>query len=298
VTTAAWQTRLDRLKRAGRALTAVGAVLGAAAACQTFITPPHPDITGTTQTQLSRAAQVCAFATEFITVWLPATEADRLTLTSYLTLPAAVKLPKTAALGVDAAGCFTALPKGRIGATDVYAVFVSTLQRPYPAAAAARGFYQVPVGLTGGQPRALGPPTPRGVPGPGLDVKTRYPTVVDSRHPTYSLVAGFVAAYLTGTPALDRYIAADSGLTAVGGYQSVQLSAVAATGPIPTPAPDAAVTHVLAQVTARTISPDVYITYSYPLTLTAAGGTWMVKTIDTIPQLGTDTAPVDTEAPQ
>ncbi|MBV8348955.1 MAG: conjugal transfer protein, partial [Mycolicibacterium sp.] len=166
---------------------------------------------------------------------------------------------------------------------------------------AGPGFYQVTVAVTHGALRAVGVPLARSQPGLGADMKTAYsigvePTITvngdTSPNPVYSLVSGFAAAYLTGTPDLARYITGDSGLAPVGGYQGVNVAAVAATASVPQHPGDKAIAHVLVNVAAQTISPDVWVNYEYPLTLEAAAGTWLVKAIDTTPQISPHTKPV------
>jgi hypothetical protein len=270
------------------------------AACQTFVTPERPNIGAIAASLDGKTTQVCAFGTQFVTAYLTATTADRLTLAAYVTLPPTAKLPKTPALLVDSAGCYTAAPKTTLGDTQIWAVFVTTLQRPYAGAPTERGFYQVPVALTRGLQRAIGVPAARSAPGAGVDVKTGYPVSVDTTSPLYSLASGFAAAYLTGTPALDRYITGDSGLAAVGGYPSAIVTAVQADQQLPDHPAAGTAGHLLVHVAARTISPDVALTYTYPLSLKAADGTWMVAAIDTIPTVNphTQAAPAGKEEPQ
>lgn len=290
-----WSVRAIRV---GKASVAIGAALGAMAACQTFVTPDQPDIAGIASGLDGRTSQVCAFATQFVAAYLPATTTDRLKLGQYVTLPNNVQLPKTPALLVDMAGCYTAKPKTTAGDAQVWVVFVSTLQRTYPGAPPERGFYQVNVTLDSDIPRALDVPAARNPPGPGVDVQTAYQNAIPPNTPLYSLVSGFVAAYLTGTPALDRYITGDSGLSVVGGYQSATVTAITAAGRLADTPSDGVTAHLLATVNARTISPDVAVTYSYPLELQAASGTWMVAGIDTTPQINPHTKPAQPQEPK
>lgn len=286
----------DRLRRTGHAALMAGAVLGAMAACQTFITPDRPNIAGIAAVGDGKTTQVCGFGAQFVTAYLQATTADRLNLARYITLPTTAKLPKTPALIVDSAYCYTAAPKTTIGDTQIWAVFVTTLQRPYPGAPTEPGFYQVSISLTRDQPRAVEVPAARSQPGSGVDVKTGYPISVDAASPLYSLASGFVAAYLTGTPALDRYITGDSGLAAVGGYPSAVVTAVESAEQLSDHPGANTVGHLLVHVAARTVSPDVFVTYTYPLTLASADGTWMVKAIDTAPRINhTQPAPAGKE---
>lgn len=286
----------DRARRTGHAALMAGAVLGAMAACQTFITPDRPNIAGIAAGLDGKTAQVCAFGTQFVTAYLEATTADRLTLNGYITLPPTAKLPKTSALVIDSASCYTAAPKITVGDSQIWSVFVATLQRSYPGALAERGFYQVPVSLTRDQPRAVDAPAARSQPGSGIDVKTGYPISIDAASPLYSLASGFVAAYLTGTPALDRYITGDSGLAAVGGYPSAIVTAVETAEQLPDQPANNTVGHLLVHVAARTVSPDVFVTYTYPLTLKATDATWMIAAIDTAPRINrTQPAPAGKE---
>ncbi|MCV7231821.1 conjugal transfer protein [Mycobacterium branderi] len=289
-----WEDRLRRLRSAsrtaGRAAIAVGALLGAIAACQVFITPQRPDIAGIARQTDNQAAQVGSFAKDFIVTWLTATAADRAALQRFITIPAEKALPSTPPYVVTSPNCHMVAAPDTVGDMSIYTAIVSVMQRPYASAPPTLAFYQVPISMWHRRLRVIGTPTARNDPGPGADIKTAYTNALSSDSPLYSLVSGFVAAYLTSTSGLDRYVTAGSGLAPIGGYQTAVVTSAATDRRIPEhPAPKERI-HLQARVSAQT-SQFAAIDFSYPLTVENSDGTWMVAAIDLSPQISPDTEP-------
>jgi hypothetical protein len=269
------------------------AVFGAAAGCKVFLAPDRPDIATIAQRVGNQADQVGAFASDFVVTWLTATSGERAALRRFVTLPdTSLTLPATPAALVTAPQVVSVIHTGAAGEADVYAATVSVTERPYASAQSTRSFYRVPVSMWNYQPRALTLPARINGPGAGADFRTTYPQALAADSPVYRLVRGFVSAYLTSTTGLDRYVLADSGLAAVGGYQSATVSTLSADRPVPDNAPHGAQIHMLATVAAQTAQ-FATVTLVYPLTVENSGGTWMVAAIDLAPQIGDDAQAAD-----
>jgi hypothetical protein len=174
-------------------------------------------------------------------------------------------------------------------------VVVGVTQRPYESAGPIRALYRVPVLWTKYGVRAVSLPARIGSMGSGADARTDYGTGVLEKDPVFSLVSGFMTAYLTKAGGLDRYVTADSRLVSLGdAYQSATVTGLSATA-TPTEHPrDGEKVRVLAKVTAITsqYAPTQLV---YPLTLTGVGGRWTVAAIDRAPVMSSRTALVPLE---
>jgi len=297
-----WRGRLDRgtalARRTGRAVVVMGAAVGLAAGVRVFVVAPHPDaadiavIATRVDNQRSAAGQ---FAADFVTAVLTVPAGRRADLHRYLTVPPAgstapgVAASDPAPAVVDRAGVWSVSPAGTgaDGQVDLYAAVVVVQQRPYLSAPPTRAFYRVAVAVWRYQPRALQWPVPISDPGPGADVPAGYDRPLDPSSPVYAVVAGFVTNYLTGASGLDRYVVADSWITAVGGYRSATVTAADTDADIPDSPPPGARVRVRATVTAQTPQ-FAAVPFTFPLTVENSNGTWMVADIDPIPRLGTD----------
>ena len=284
-----WQARLRRLRahagRVARIAALVTAVFGAAAGWKVFFAADQPDIGATAQRVANQQDQVGAFAADFVATWLTATAAQRAALQRFITLASdATPLPSTPAAVVTSPQVVSVIHTGALGEADVYAATISVNERPYASAASTRAFYRVPVSMWHYQPRALELPARINGPGPGADVTIRYRHALDVDSPVFAVMRGFIHTYLTATTGLDRYVLANSSLTPVGGYQSVELTAASADRAAPDTAAPGSRIHVLANVVAQTTE-FADVSMVYPLALENSGGTWMVAAIDLTPQL-------------
>jgi hypothetical protein len=289
-----WQARLGRLRgrgdRVGRIAVVAAAVFGGAAGCKVFFVPDHPDIGATAQRVANQQDQVGAFAADFVTTWLTATTTQRAALQRFITLADdAVPLAGTPAAVVTNPQVVSVIRTGGLGEADLYAATISVNERSYPSAASTRAFYRVPVSMWHYQPRALELPARINGPGSGADVTVGYRHALGVDSPVFAVVRGFIHTYLTATTGLDRYVLANSALTPVGGYQSVELTAASADRAAPDAAAPGSRIHVLANVVAQTPQ-FADVSMVYPLALENSGGTWMVAAIDLTPQLA-DTEP-------
>lgn len=285
-----WQTRVQRgrsqARRAGMALLILAAVFGAAAGCKVFLAPDRPDFVGIAQRERNQQSLVGAFASDFVVAWRTATTAQRGGLQRFITLPEqGLALPSTPAAVITAPQTGPVLHAGTFGESEMYTVVVSVNERAYASAQPTRVFYQVPVSLWNRQPRALDFPAQINDTGPGADFALNYRHALAPESPVFAVVAGFIRTYLTATNGLDRYVVAGAPLRPIGGYQSAVISAAGADRPVSdAPAPGEQL-HVRATVIAQT-SQFATVNLSYPLTLENSGGTWMVRAIDLVPQIG------------
>jgi hypothetical protein len=301
-----------RLSAAGSATTTVSryAVLGLAALAGLhlmwqFLVGVPTDVVDPARTVVNKSAVVSSFAQDFVTVWLTATSTDTASLTQFVSVRSNdLELPSTPAVVIGAPTVVAvsyAGTAGRDADSEMYSVVVGVTERPYESASPTRALYRVPVLWSKFGPRAVSLPARVGGPGPGADLPVTYPTTLGQADPAFTVVAGFITAYLTSAGGVDRYATADSLLTALGdAYQSATVTSVTAARAVPGIPGDGDTVRVLAQVTAVTsqYAPTQLV---YPLTLRGLGGRWSVAAIDPAPAMSGDDDPVPvvtTSAPQ
>jgi hypothetical protein len=293
---ATWRARLARGGAAGRsalraAVVILAVVAGLHAVWAVLIADPV-DVIGPARSVVNKAAVVSAFAQDFVSVWLTATSGGAAALDQFVTVTGSeVRLPPTPAVVISTptvvAVTYAGLA-GRGGDAEVYSVVVGVTQRPYVSAPPARALYRVAVLWSPFGARAATLPARIGGPGPGADVALAYPDAVGPGDPAFTVTAGFLTAYLTGSDGVDRYTTSESLLVGLGAaYRSVAVRAVSATSaPAGTPAEGDTV-RVLARVDAVTsqYAPTQLV---YPLTLVGVGGRWCVAAVDPAPAVSTD----------
>ncbi|MEM6110107.1 conjugal transfer protein [Mycobacterium sp. 050272] len=299
-----WQSRIGRgrglLRQAAIAVVTLFAVFGFAASLKVFFSASHPDssdvaaIANRAGNQRAAAGQ---FAADFVAAVLTTPSSKQSTLQRFITLSesdrafaAAQSAPPPPAV-INTPKVWSVVPNGSVGDVDLYGVVVVVQQRSYASAEAASAFYGVPVAVWHYQPRAMDWPVPMSNPGPGADVKQGYDHPLSPSSPVYPVVSGFINTYLTATSGLDRYVVADSWIKPIGGYQSAVIKNADTATEVPdAPAPGTRV-HVRARVVAQT-SQFAALNFTFPLTVENNGGTWMVTSIDSIPQLSNNSNPV------
>ena len=293
-----WQRRLQRGKRAA---TAAGKplVLGLAALAGLnmvwqFLFGAPPDLVTPSREVVNKSAVVSAFAQDYVSVWLTASQSDVASLNQFVTVDnASLQLPSTPAVVINTPTVVAVTYAGLAGKdadAEVFSVVVGVTQRPYESASPQRALYRVPVLWSRYGPRAASLPARISGPGAGADLPLSYPTTLSESDPAYSVASGFLTAYLTGDGQVERYVTAESKLLGVpGAYQSITVSAITAVSPPPTTPADGQTVRVLATVTAIN-SQYAPTELSYPLTLTGVGGRWLVAAIDFAPAVSTDDA--------
>lgn len=286
-----WHARLQRCRgrarQLGVATVVAGAVLGAAAGAKVFLAPDRTDIAGISQRERNQQSQVGAFAADFVVAWRTATASQRGSLHRFITVTdeAAMPLPTTPAAVITTPQIGPVVRSGSSGGVEFYAAVVSVTERPYASAQPTRAFYQVPVSLWNYQPRALDIPAQINDPGPGADFHLNYRHALSADNPVFAVVSGFLRTYLSTTTGLDRYVVAGTALRPLGGYQSAVVTTVAADRAVPDIRSPGEQIHVRAAVIAQT-SQFASVALAYPLTVENSAGTWMVTTIDLMPQIG------------
>jgi hypothetical protein len=296
---ATWRQRLSTSKSTGGKwgiylMAALGALAGVHLVWQVLFGSPT-DVTAVARTAVNKAAVVSSFAQDYVSVWLTATAQDTASLAQFVSLPSNdMALPPTPAVVITSPTVVAATYEGvsgRDGQSELWSVVVGVTQRAWESAPPDRALYRVPVLWSRFGPRAASLPARIGGPGPGADLPTAYPATPGPSDPVFTMVSGFVTAYLTSAGAVDRYVTADSLITGLGdAYQSVTVMSLrAAQQPAAKPV-DGQTVQVLAEVDALTAQ-YAHVYLSYPLTLRGVGGGWSVAAIDPVPVLAHDDAP-------
>ncbi|HUO37834.1 MAG TPA: hypothetical protein VMU34_08335, partial [Mycobacterium sp.] len=234
-------------------------------------------------------------AQDFVSTWLTATSADSASLTQFIAPPANdIQLPPTPAVVIGAPTVVSAEYEGLAGKdndTEVWSVVVGVTQRPWDSAPSTRALYRVPVLWSRFGPRAASWPARIGGAGPGADLAMAYPATLGPSDGVFTVVSGFVTAYLTSAGAVDRYVTTDSLITGLGdAYQSATVTLLRAAQPPAAKPAEGQTVRVLAQVDAVTAQfAHVYLTY--PLTLRGVGGNWSVAAVDSAPAMSHDDDP-------
>jgi len=294
-----WRQRLSTSRSAGTkwgvyGMAALGALAGVHLIWSVLFGSPT-DVAAVARTSVNKAAVVSSLAQDFVTVWLTATSQDTASLAQFVTLPANdLALPPTPAVVISTPTIVAATYEGAAGRdsdSELWSVVVGVTQRAWESAPPDRALYRVPVLWSRFGPRAQSLPARIGGPGPGADLPTMYPATPGPQDPVYTMVSGFITAYLTAAGAVDRYVTTDSLLTGLGGvYQSVTMTSLRADQQTATKPADGQTVRVLAEVDAVTAQ-YAHVYLSYPLTLRGVGGNWSVAAIDPAPVMSHDDAP-------
>lgn len=265
-------------------------------------TPPGARLVAPVVDRAGEQAAAAEFAGRLVTVWLTSTRGQEARLTSLLQ-GVQVSLPELAwSAGQPTVANVRQLPDG----TWMIVTAVPVSPSPGPAAPTSSSpadtssgpvsaawpvrYFEVPVHLDAGGPVALALPAPVAAPGeaaqpPRLDY--RYRAVQDD--PVGVSVSQFLAALLTGTGDVTRYLSPGTAISSVtpAPYTAVAVTDIATDREL---TPGAAVpadgTHLRALVTATaTAAPQQQTTVQYPLTLTVRGGRWEITALDPAPAL-------------
>ena len=304
----AWRERFSRsgsaAAKSGRYLVLGLAALGGLGMVWHFLFGSPTDVADPARTVVNKAAVVSSLAEDFVSVWLTATSSDTSSLAQFVTVPGDLKLPPTPAVVITAPTVVAVTYEGdagKGGVAELYSVVVGVTQRAYESAPPTRAVYQVAaLWSPKNGPRAVGMPARVGGPGPGADLPARYPTTLGPSDSAFTVVGGFVTAYLTSAGGVDRYVTSDSLLAGLGdAYQSATVSKVAASEAAPDKPAEGQTVRVLADVDATT-SQYALVELAYPLTLRGVGGKWQVAAIDHAPAMsnGDDPVPVVAESPK
>ncbi len=264
-----------------------------------FVFPPEPPpIAAVSRTVINETDPVKAFATTCVTSLMTGTSSGATDLTRCYPDGRKYSLPTTTTMTVSNPVVWASRRGPSSAEITVYTVMLAIDEQPYPSAPKTTAFYQVPVAVyqhTGMQ--ALDRIARIDTPPPGAYLSLGYSVPLAAGTPLFTMLSGFVAAFLTTSGGLERFTTTDSGITPVGCYSTAAITvAQAAAQPAENP-PDNTEVPVHIDVSAR--RPDyTQIDLSYSLTLRSVGGTWFVAQIDAIPVLADMTpTPVPTRPP-
>lgn len=283
-----WKKRLSLSSRTLRRVVIIVVVatscINGVALLWRFAFPSEPPaIAGISRTVVNETDAVKAFATMCVTSLLTATTASATDLARCYPSGAKYAVPTTNTMIISNAVAWASRRGPTNSDVTVYSVKIALTLQPYPLAPRTMAYYQIPVGVyqdSGFQAldrigRIEGPP-------PGAYVPLGYSIPIAAGTPLFTMLAGFVTAYLTASGGLDRFTTTDAAITSVGCYASASITiAQAAEQPAATPAQNTELpVHI--DVSARR-SDYTQEDLSYSLTLRALGGTWFVAQIDAIP---------------
>lgn len=173
---------------------------------------------------------------------------------------------------------------------DYYSVVIGAFVKPLASAPELR-FYQVPVAVVNGLPRATAAPALINGPDVGFDIELDYPTQVSTDSDVHKTVADFLTAWLTGTITnpgsgdIGRYnISQQIRRFENAPFATVAIQTMNAQTNIPSTAKNGFTTRIL--VTAKGIGNDsTEQTLTFPLTIVRQSDKWFVADIDLAPHL-------------
>lgn len=258
-------------------------------------------------------ATVTEFAARFVTLWLRSVRGQEAQLTP-LVHDVQVSLPTVGwSAGPPTVADVHRLPDGTWTVVTAVAVAPATSSAATSTTAAPGTpyagwpvrYFSIPVHLDAGGPVALALPAPVAAPGTAIappDLGYRYQAVTND--PIGVSVAQFLAALLTGTGDVSRYLSPGTAITAItpAPYTATAVTTIVTDRELTAGAAvPADRTHLRALVTATaTAGPEQDATVQYALTLTVRGGRWEVTAIDPEPALqptAPSAAPTSTRTP-
>ncbi|NKY60298.1 conjugal transfer protein [Nocardia flavorosea] len=258
---------------------AVLAVLGGGHAVFDFFAPdPKPPGDEAMIAVAGHARLAGAFAEDFVHTYLGASSGDQDALARFVDDTRQISLPKTGQqvgepLVVYQSRTFVS------GTVEVWSVTVSVRV----GREGSRQYYRVPVSVSEGSLRALTLPAAVAPPAVGADLAQAYSAPCGEETALTQVASGFLNAYLTGQGDVARYVAVNSGITALRPalFSEVTVSVTAEDNHCGT---EGASARVLATVTPKATTGNAP-TLSYPLTMVRGEGQWQVQAIDALPAL-------------
>lgn len=247
-------------------------------------TAPAPAPVSASTEDPTEKATAAEFAHRVVTAWLTASRTDPDELKALVENPTPVPLTPQAftVQDVSTAGIVLAAP-GVWSVTVAATVTDESDER-------ARRYLQVPVMVAGDHVAALTLPSIVSAPVVAKPPATTYRHQVSNTSPVTHSVAGFLAAYLTGSGDLSRYLAPATNLDPVSPAPFVDVdvvevrSTVSADSTSPTPG-DGQQIQVLV-VAAGTVDQEQTLVTTYALALTSRAGRWEVSELEAAPAQG------------
>jgi hypothetical protein len=252
--------------------------------------PPAPVAAGTGDTVASERAAAGAFAQDFVTTWLSTARGGENALEAF---------------GVDAAGVTLSEHPWTVSAATIsgitrvedhlWSVTVAATVATTGSEPPERRYFQVPVLYAdGGAVRAQTLPSPVAGPAVAEPAPLGYRYRAVPTEPVAAAAGEFLAALLTGSGDVARYVAPGAPVTAITPppYRSVEIEEVLADQEPPAGgvAPGNGEQRHLLVTAAATAGERQTVTVQYALTMAARDGRWEVQGIDPAPVISTPSA--------
>lgn len=253
-----------------------------------------PDPTAQSVATIAESNLASSFAQDFVVTYLTSTNRDSSALRKYISADS-IELPSVPA-EVTQPETVIVKKMQQSGPLALWYVTVSVLVDSVSTRTPHRSYFRVPVSVLNSGPRALTLPAQIAAPPIGVDVPLNYSNTVTSSDQFAPLAEGFLKAYLTGATDLSRYTTTRAVVSGPqpAPYSSLKLTSIVADTADDRPA-DGRTAHLLVTISASTLN-YTKTALTYPLTVTVAGGHWLVDAIAYIPEIGEDApAPPDTE---
>jgi len=290
-----WKARINTGSRGvGRIILAILVATSSISGIHTlaqwvFPDPPLP-VADIARDTINETDLVKSFAIDCVTTYLTAATAQGTDLSRCFPDAGRLTVPSTPARIITAPTVYAHRTGPTRDLLNTYGVLVGVTEQPYPTAVPVRNYYQIPLGVYGGDAvRALDNLARIDEPPAGTMVELWYPVNIPNNNPVATTLAGFVATYLTGGPGLDRFITTDSRLAPVKHpYASATVTSVRSIAAPPDNPTENFTLPVRITVSTRSAEYTPY-DLSYPLTVRASGGNWFVSAIQAVPELADST---------
>ncbi|MFC9437186.1 conjugal transfer protein [Nocardia sp. NPDC057030] len=277
------------------AVLAVLAVLGGMNAIAGFfsVDPPPPSDDPIALT-FGHAQLAGSFAEQFVVAYVSGVAGQQDRLDEYVSGAAALQPSGTTGAARQASDPMVVYVSRGVSspAVEVWSVTVSVrVGKSGAAGAEQRNFYRVAVSVAGGRLRALTLPALVEAPKRGIDLRSAYSTPCGSESPLAQVASGFLGALLAGSGDVARYVAPESGITALQPSPFTGVDSVSVTADDADCGAKNSSARVLATITPKGESGAVPA-LAYPLTMVRTAGQWQVRSMDAVPALSNPLAEV------
>lgn len=297
-----WRRRIDTsgstLRKVLQAIAFTACTIVALSTMWGWITDEPLDIDGPARAAVNRTDYIGGYAVNCVRLLLTVTEAQRSALNTCWAPDELRSLPTTPPVVVDSTVIAKIVRTAAYDGVEQWQVIVRVSQRPYLSATPETTLRQINVLISSYGLRASGLLATINDTGSGATLPLAYSASLPvgapddkgrnrpTGNPLSDTVTGFLVSYLTPAGGLERYVSADSGISAVNTSQRALTTALLATRTVDAaqqPA-DGSTVQVLATVSELTnrYAPQ---TEQYPLTLTLRSSSWSVTRIDPGPLL-------------
>lgn len=269
-----------------------GLMLGGVA----FLSAPTSASAQTQQVADTASEQTAAeqFAEHFVVTWLTTPRGEEATLASFVDV-SGIALPEVPwTVSNPAPAALVQTGAGRWAITVAVTVTTPPVESQDPAQAPGpiRRFFTVPVRYDASALIAEALPAPVAAPATAEPGRLGYRYTLPDQHPASTASAEFLAALLTGTGDVIRYVSPGTQIQAItpAPYAEIRLRNVLVDQD-PADLPDEPANgdelHQLVTAEARSAA-DQAISVQYSLTLTAREGRWEVRSMEPAPRLAAD----------